>query len=221
MTSLHRTALAAIALGVLLAASGCSAPAPTPEPTVTVTVTPTATASPTSDPAPAPEPTAEVDPNAYVASDTSTWVVSFAGIGPLVVGDTFQVVQADVPAAPVTCRPGVDTWTFGGVGYTLVSGIDEQNPAAPVTLVRMVAIDTVQPGTGPRTVEGIGLGSTIAELQAARPDAVATPGQQGQPAAYQLFSDGRVVSFQDSGTGTIQMITVSSSTGVVGDICGA
>ena len=220
MKLFDRAALAAVGLAVLLAASGCAGS--TPEPTATVTVTapaptPTAATSPTSTPEPDPVP----DPAAYSVDDPGTWVIDYAGIGPFVVGSTLPEVQSSLQIAPDTCRAGVDTYMLGGLGFTAVSGIDESDPSAPIAVVRMLSTgEGDSSAAGPRTEKGIGLGDTVAELQAAYQELSAAQGMNGST-YYQLAADGRTINFEDLGSGEIQIISVSDSVGVASEYCGA
>lgn len=221
MTVHHRSALAsaalaATALALLLTASGCTAAPPAPAPTVTVTVSPTAAPSPSPTATSAPAP----DPSAYDPADPGTWTIDYSGIGPLVVGDTLASVQAAVPAAPETCRAGVDVYTLDGLAFTAVSGIDEADPSAPVSVVRLLSTSSDTPAVQPRTEAGIGLGSTVAELQAAYIELEPYQGMRGET-VYRIAADGRTINFEDLGTGTVQIISVVAGVGVGSEYCGA
>lgn len=213
----NRFALTGVALAVLVGACGCVGSAPAPTPTVTVTVT----ASPTPTAAPSPTPTVAPSPAAYSVDDPGTWIIDYAGIGPFAVGSTLAQVQSEVPASADTCRPGVDTYSFGGLGLTAVSGIEETDPAAPIVVVRLLGLDGFDPSAPqPHTESGIALGSTVAELQAAYPELESYEGTQGAT-TYRILADGRSINFEDSGTGELTIISVSSSLGVASEYCGA
>jgi hypothetical protein len=209
--------LAGVVLAIALGASGCAG-SPEPAPTATVTVTATAapatpTAEPTTDPAP--------DPDAYSADDPGTWVISYAGIGPLDLDSTLGAIQAVMPTAVSTCRPGVDTYDVSGLGLTAVTGIDVTDPAAAITVVRLLPLDSWSAtAPQPRTEKGIGLGSTVTELQAAYPELDSSVGMN-KMTVYQIAADGRTVNFEDYGSGEIQAISVVVGTGVASEYCGA
>ncbi|WP_440708341.1 hypothetical protein [Herbiconiux sp. YIM B11900] len=215
---IRRTAtLTGLVFALAVTASGCAG-SPEPAPTATVTVTATAapatpTAVPTTDPAP--------DPAAYVADDPATWVISYAGIGPLDLDSTLGAIQTEMPVAVATCRPGVDTYSVDGLGLTAVTGNDETDPAAPIQVVRLLPLDAWSPGSpAPLTEKGIGLGSTVAQLQAAYPELDTSVGPN-KTTVYQIAADGRTINFEDYGTGAITAISVVVGTSVASEYCGA
>lgn len=212
--------VAALVAG-LLAVAGCTAPAPAPSPTPTVT-TPTTTATPapsptpTADPEPAPAPDPVNDP-----ADPTSWIISYAGVGPIAVGGTLGDVATTLGRTPETCRAGVDYYDLGVVGVTAVSGIDESDPAAPIVVVRVGSVDGPDAtALQPHTDRGIVVGSTLAELQAAYPELEAYPGPQNAT-AYRALADGRSIHFEDFGTGQVQMISVAEGISVAKEYCGA
>lgn len=175
-------ALAALIIGGALALSGCAtssegtsgASTPAVEPTASASsstqTSPPATTEPTAEPTTTPSESAPAD-------DPAGWVVSGAGVGPLVLGEDFATLagavgsgwtigcgaQAPSPDAPVISYAGADALSiFAAAGYA-VSG-------EPNTTLSQVSI-TGSAGTSPKTAEGIGIGSTLAEAQAAYPEA--------------------------------------------------
>lgn len=118
----------------------------------------------TSAPGSTPTPTAVADP-----TDPGTWVVTDAGMGPLVLGMPFAEATAAVPGLEDSCGHAwsrhdstlwVATWTSAPV-------LDEAT---------WYGGDLVAPGapeqSTPKTAGGLGIGSTVADVLAAYPDAV-------------------------------------------------
>ena len=135
---------------VVLLAAGCSTPS-----TGAQAPSPTRSSSPTATPTPTPTPTAEpADPG-----DPSTWVVSDAGIGPFTLGMPFAEAIAAVPGMRDACG-----WAyFAQIG-------DEPWEQLWITDIDGT-LDHVSLGfEGPRTVEGVGVGSTTDGALAAYPD---------------------------------------------------
>ena len=173
-------AAAAVVAGLLLA--GCSGtPAEVPE--ASLTADPGASVDPSPSAEPSPEPTetvGPVDPHPALAD----LVISTAGLGPLTVGST-----------PPATNPGVamiawdaafcsgEMWEGDGdPGRWVPSGYDNDTnymgePAWPFYVDASDASDASDAGvhridvmgTSPHTVEGIRIGSTLAELQATYP----------------------------------------------------
>ena len=217
-----RGVLVGAVLAVVLTASGCTGSGAQPSATATSAPVPaTASASPTPTDAAAPTAAPTSATPAYSADDPGTWLIDFTGIGPFVLGQTLAAVQNEVPAPVTTCRPGVDTYSLNGLGLTAVSGIDEADPAAPVVVVRMLEGDGYDASAPqPQTVTGITLGSTVAELQLAYPDLDAAPDMRGMT-AYSVTGAGGTITFEDFGTGDIQIISASTTPGVGTEYCGA
>lgn len=162
-----RTTVAGVLVASALALTGCATDAGPSGPSGTATTSPpTASSTPTSTPSPT---QAAADP-----ADVTTWTVSAQGIGPARLGEAFSDVTAALPAWTVV--PGC-SWTAA------LSSVDQQVSAyfarnsddaeGDVTTVTFEALaDSVTPADGPRTAEGIGLGSTRDEVMAAYPAAV-------------------------------------------------
>ncbi|GIG23486.1 hypothetical protein Cch01nite_42100 [Cellulomonas chitinilytica] len=172
--------LAAVTLGTLTACSigGPSAPGTTAPAT---TSTPSAAVAP-------------------VGAITST------GIGPAHLG----MALGDLAAATGRTAPAPDeclSMTIGGL-----AGIDDlrvtQSYAVPGLVDGIYALSTgdADPAAGPRTAEGIGLGSTVTELQAAYPNMPWEVDPDG--GSTQLTVDG-VTFVVDSPTGTGTVVEVA------------
>ena len=144
----------AVAANAALNGGGAVAGPATPSPSMSVSSPPTPTPTGTlSSPTP-------VAPPAQDPTDPTTWVVSQSGMGPLTIGMPFTAAIAAVPEAQAACENAYfispDTLFFARWG----AGADD--PLDVVTWAR---------AEGPRTAEGIGIGSSPDEVRAAYPDA--------------------------------------------------
>jgi len=156
--------LAVAALGLTGCAGGSGVP--TAAPATTASSTPGTTAAPD-------------------AADPSTWLVTSAGIGPFRLGADLKGVEAQLPDLKrdltADCpNPAVTFLTSPAVDVTVVNddagkivGVDVGNafrvPSSPVGQAHT-------PLAGPHTSQGIGLGSTLAELNAGIPAAAKSDG---------------------------------------------
>jgi hypothetical protein len=151
---------AAALILMVIVLSGCAAeptatgasPATSTEPTPTPTSTPTPTLTPTS----TPSPVASADP-----SDPSTWVVTDAGMGPLVLGMPFAQATRAVPGLQDACthayyRSDNTLW----IAWWQHDGVLEE------------ATWYGGGASSPHTPEGLGIGSRVGDVLKAYPDAV-------------------------------------------------
>ncbi|MGX5694920.1 hypothetical protein ACWKWP_01870 [Agromyces soli] len=158
--SLRHCGVATMVIGALLALAGCSVEAAARPPRTPVE---TQTSAPdTSDVSPTP---AAADP-----SDISTWVISGAGIGPIERGAPYPeaVVGLSAFAAEEMC-PGMIVFEREGTPRVLVS-LSEDGAAVATVWVSGRGADGGAPSVTPVTAAGIGLGSSLDELEAAYPE---------------------------------------------------
>jgi len=190
-----RTALVATLVVLALTISGGSVayalgtglidftPIAAPSPTPTVTPTPTPTPTPTSTPTPA---VPVQDP-----ADPSTWVIGFDGAGPLRLGPPLATQTAELPDFVDKTDPlctGSYAWLTSpnGSRVGLVAGSDGSDRTAAIILGSDGYPDLP---TSPTTAAGIGVGSTLEQLQAAYPDIQLT-GSYAETVYYYGITDG-------------------------------
>lgn len=147
------TVAVSLLLGVTMALSGCATPAPpaaeTPAPTVTVTVTPT------------PTPTPEGDFDATSLRGASIDSADFAALGTALGTTVTGIAECPWYAEVETYGPDAATYAF-----TDPDGVDPG-----ILFFYTQDFSGGAPGL-PRTGEGVGAGSTQAEVLAAYPSAV-------------------------------------------------
>lgn len=221
-----RTASLALGLTAVLLMSGCAsepAAAPTASPTgATTTATPPSTQSATPTSTPSPTPSApDIDPQ-----DPSTWVVTQAGIGPLELNVPFDAAMQSMPADARNDAENcawTSFWSPQDASYQFVIGRDSAGAAdAPVTVIDA----TSSPGTtlvvGPRTQEGIGIGSSLDEVAAVYPDAVPVDSPLGAGEGiprYMQVGDSIFFTYY-GGTDVVAGVTVTTAETPPYELCG-
>lgn len=217
--------------GVLLL-SGCSSaiPEPTRAPTPSTSVAPTPpTPTPTPEPsAPAPSPTPERYLIGVDLDDPSTWDIGFHGIGPVSLGASFEERSGDLRYYPLQehlhdyCESigAPDVWFtwFIRPGYPRLS-ISREGDGDSIREVAINKRESHRFDPTPRTREGIGLGSTYAELRATYPDLVKV---EDLPAYYKLTNDAGVTIFfvlDGSDADRVSWITVTRASAPGFQVC--
>jgi len=206
-----------LALAILL--SGCAsqkAVAPTPDPTASAAPTVS-----TIQPTPTPAVTATAAP--LNLSDPSSWIIGFAGVGPMVLGADLTSTKESMTAFSQTLwddcpTRSVVTFTVAGSPSFVIAdqggdGIIQQ----VVVQAGESAADSATPSA--RTSTGIGIGATLDQLTLAYP--AITYQDPGTPIAQYAL---------DSGLGTwihflvlgdkVSQIIVSPQAGIAKELCG-
>lgn len=210
---MHRSRIgsfASVALGVLLLA-GCATADPAPE--ATASQPPPSEPSPTSSAQPSqPEPSPA--PSTIDLDDPSTWLIDGTGIGPIEAGGDFATTLAELPDSwrnDENCL-----WTAwwnaedGSYNANFVRGTTAETD--PIVLVSVSAADPVAPGAGPRTAEGLGIGSSRAEVLAQYPEAVEGEAQIGEGAWLSVPADEATMFFEFYAPGSDQANAVTVTT---------
>lgn len=144
-------------------------------------------------PEPSASPTSEADP-----TDPGLWLIDFDGIGPVTIGGSIADATpalAEFAAAPSdTCpNPAVRLSTMAG-GPALIYDLDADNPDTVGSYVSVSAGPlsgfggTLNDAATPRTAGGIGLGSSLADVNGAYPDAREIEYSEGY--VYYVITDG-------------------------------
>lgn len=171
-------------------------------------------------PTPVQTPTASETPTTTPdADDLSTWVVSETGMGPIELDVEFEEARAEVPAWTVD---DACSWTafWNAPDGTLTAYLAEDSEARDgVTTIDVAALtDGVAPSDAPRTAEGIGVGSTRAEVQEAYPDAIEQTATIGGATLLRV-QDTIFFTFPE-GSDAVSAVTVTSRDEPPYEVCG-
>ncbi|MBT1630774.1 hypothetical protein [Curtobacterium flaccumfaciens] len=209
-----------------------------PEPTPSATSQPSQTVTPSSAPVvgePTPTPTPTAPP--YSATDWSTWTISADAVGPATLGspagaDDAALRAAFSPAPPLIDDKGTVIYPFGcpNTNSRIWDGPGGERVVEVVAggTVGTVVIQQGQdaaPGqqVGPKTLEGVGLGSTLAEVRGAYPDLVQTRTDAAggtRDTFWAVRSGERYIVFQvGEGSGRVATVFVSGTSEPVADYC--
>ncbi|PZF30824.1 MULTISPECIES: hypothetical protein [unclassified Curtobacterium] len=211
-----------------------------PEPTPSATSQPSQTVTPSSapvvgEPTPTPTPTPTAPP--YSATDWSTWTISADAVGPATLGspagsDDAALRAAFSPAPPLIDDTGTVIYPFGcpNTNSRIWDGPGGERVVEVVAggTVGTVVIQQGQdaaPGqqVGPKTLEGVGLGSTLAEVRGAYPDLVQTRTDAAggtRDTFWAVRSGERYIVFQfGEGSDRVATVFVAGTSEPVADYC--
>lgn len=210
--SLRSAALVSVGLMAVMLAGCATGSAPSGG-----TQTPSHTSAP---PDESPSPTGSAAPTTDAASPAD-WTVSDTGMGPIELGAAFEEARADVPGWTVE---DACSWTaFWNDPEGAVTAYFAEDSEAPdgVTTIDVAALtETVAPGDAPRTAEGIGLGSTTAQVRAAYPDAVEQAATVGDVTLLRVGEQGTIFFTFQAGSDIVSAVTVTSRDEPPYEVCG-
>lgn len=209
--SRRRTAfMMAAAFGALMLA-GCATASPAPEATTTEPVP-----SPTSSaPSPTSEPPVDLE-------DPSTWTVTETGIGPIETGGDFTATLSELPESWTNDDNCSWTawWNAEDQSYSMNFVRGTESDDAPIVLASASAADPVTPGVGPRTTEGLGIGSTRDEVRAQYPDAAEGEAPIGDGTWLSVAGDGPTIFFEYYTGDQANAVTVTTLEQPPYEVCG-
>lgn len=160
-----RIALLAGAVVMAAALGGC---ATTPSPAGSAAETnPPVISSASPSPSGSPSDEATLDLN-----DPASWIVTESSIGPVQLGEPFSQAREAAPTWTVddNCSWAA-FWSAPDHSMTAYFVRDSAKQDGEITTIDVAALVPLEPSDGPRTADGLGLGSTRAEVQEAYPDA--------------------------------------------------
>ncbi|GGO61200.1 hypothetical protein GCM10010910_08440 [Microbacterium nanhaiense] len=174
--------------------TAASPPAPTPDESATPSV------SAPADPEPSP-PTGE----------PAEWVIDETAIGPVALGADFGATLdglSDEWVNDAAC-PEMAYWTSNDGAYLVSFHHDGQADTATIS---EITVEALGPGdAGPRTAEGLGLGSTGDDVTAAYPGAVSLDAPIGGGSYLRTAETGSLFFGFAEGEGAASTVTVTSA----------
>lgn len=191
----------------LAALSGCASGAAAPAET-----SPTTPSQGDETPSAAPE----ADPD-----DPSTWLITEDGVGPLVLEEPFSDALAVMPEGTTNDAENcawTAWWNAPDDSYGLYAARDsaDADDSSPVTVIDIAAWDDPAAAEGPKTAEGVGLGSSVSDVKAAYPDGVDVVLEGGGIDAVQVGS----IFFQYRDGSSVSAVTVTSLPQPPYEVCG-
>ena len=124
----------------------------------------------TATPTPTPTADASPEPSPQDPDDPATWIVSGAGIGPVTIGGDvgeFSVV-GPYTEQPTSCpNPAVHSLAGEGAPPMTLVAVDGGSSVVSAHVTSWGSEGTLP--ASPRTIEGIGLGSSLGDVQATYP----------------------------------------------------
>jgi hypothetical protein len=158
--------------------------------------------------------------------DPSAWIVTDAGIGPVELGMPLPDALATLPEGaindPVNC-PWIGWWSAPDGRYQLVAARSSDTADhGPVQVVASMSLPESTGVAGPLTPQGIGVGSSLEEVQAAYPGADFMDTSDGSAIGGQRFinlGDTVFLTFYEGAT-TVAAVTVTTLHTPPYELCG-
>ncbi|MBD3943905.1 hypothetical protein IF188_19620 [Microbacterium sp. NEAU-LLC] len=199
---------------LLLSAAALTACATSGGSSPTTSGTASASAEQTPTDTPTPSPTIDSD-------DPSTWIITEDGMGPIALGDPFPEALALMPEGTrndTTNCAWTAWWNAPDQSYQVFAArASDSADDGPVINVSTDSWSDPAVADGPRTAEGIGVGSTVDEVRAAYPAAIEMPDSIGPDIVY--LKVGRIF-FTYRETPVITSITVTTADVPPYEVCG-
>lgn len=183
---------------------------------------PSPSSSPSGSGSPAATRTPEVTPSGSAdPDDPSTWLVMDDGMGPITLGTPFAEALALMPEGTTNDTENCawsGWWSAPDGDYQVFIARDGDGAEdGPVFLVETAAWSNPSKDLGPRTVDGVGIGSTVDEVRAAYPDVVEVPDPTDSSIVH--LQVGRIF-FTHGGDRVVTAVTVTTADAPPYEICG-
>lgn len=211
-----RKTVVAVVAAVAIVLSGCGGPPPAePTPTATPSASPTPSATPT--PTPTPTPTIDM-------SNPANWIISADAVGPLYIGqpigEALTAASGYVQGEPFGDCPVAFLDRAGVASIAIAYWPDD---LVTQIIVRVLGGSSVSAAdlysASPKTAEGIGIGSTLADFLATYPDVTVLRDDGPSFSVYSIAGpsgDFIVVSAVD---GVIESLSSSATGKFVYELC--
>lgn len=171
-------------------------------------------------PSPSTEPTTPTATDASDPQDPGSWVVAEDSVGPVTLGDALPDAAGSMPEGTSIDDERCD-WSAWWTSQEPVYSVAVARPGDADAGIDLIAATTLRgtPGSfGPRTAEGIGIGSTRDDVMAAYPSAMQMDATIGG-GQHLKVGDTLFFTFEE-GSSTVGAVTVTTRPEPPYEICG-